>query len=483
MNGYEPYRGKLHRLGQLRAELSSGLWLDQYPLFGAPVLWKDGQNIQFTSNGVQKISGWSSAFNPLDNKPIRGMVANTVAGIQYLFYGDQNRIYRSLAGSPPEVVGTGYTGNTHGTVTRQASAWSFVTFGSWVLATNGKDAPQILQTDQFRDMDTQGILPAAEIFMLRGPHVLAFGIEGDSGRFAWCHADAPEVWLPDTDNSAGSLLIRELEGPVTACAHLADRIAVYGRNQMFLVSYVGEPFIFGVKPALDGIGAVGKQAVVSNGRMNYGLGRQGFWETDGVNVRYIDDPAIKNFVQDSMNWGQAGKTVGWHDEENNQIVWYIPTNTAEPDTRLAFDYQNRVWSKGDHGFTSAVKREVFQYPVLAQANGEVQFGSFGENADDEPLVAWVRSTAVDLGEPDLVKAISALRIGYDGDGLEYRIGVSETVNGPIHWFPFSNIKPGYEFMPVRAAGRYAYIEVRSTALGVTWELKAIDFHGRLEGTR
>lgn len=475
-------RGKINKLGSLRSPvLSSGLKLDQYEV--SDILWKDGNNIQFTPHGVRKIDGYTALLTPVGTTPVRGMTDVIVSGQQKLYFGDQTNLYQSIAGANPTSVGSGYTGSLNATATTPATSWSMVNFGSWVLATNGKDAPQIFKTTAFANLNTDSQFTTAEVFIVRGPHVVAFNTSTNDREFIWCDEDDPETWLATTSNAAGSVVIRELEGEIKAAAPLGDRIAVYGNDQMFIVSYTGAPFYFGYRPALSSIGAVSKMAVVPRGRMNYGLSRQGFWETDGVNFRYIDDPDVQQFVQDNVNWAQASKVNGFHDEGNNQIVWHVPTTTGEPDTRLAYDYIRDVWSKGDIAFTSAIPREVFQYPILAGASGGVFTGNFGSDADGSALAANAQTTAIDLGEPDMVKELTAIRVGYEGSGLRFRIGVSSTADGAVTWDGYTEVPAGFEFSPQRIAGRYFHLDFDSQDVGDSWELQAVDFHGRIGGTR
>lgn len=160
----------------------------------------------------------------------------------------------------------------------------------------------------------------AEIFITRGPHILAFNTSLNDKEFIFSDADDPDTWVTASDNLAGALTIRELKSPIRAAVPLGQSIAVYGDDQMFLVSYLANDLVFGYRPALNGIGAVSKHAVVAVGRRNFGLARQGFYVTDGAQFEYIDVP-IRKWFRDNVIGSQLSKAIAFHDEKNNNVRW------------------------------------------------------------------------------------------------------------------------------------------------------------------
>ena len=101
------------------------------------------------------------------------------------------------------------------------------------------------------------------------------------------------------------------------------------------------------------IGAVSKNAVVPVGRRNYGWSQQGFFVTDGVDFKYIDDPQVRKFIKDNVSTAHIGKVNGYHDEQNNQIRWYYPDNdgtdviAGKVDRGIIYNYQSDTWSQLD----------------------------------------------------------------------------------------------------------------------------------------
>ena len=469
-------------LGKLREEIPTGLWPDAFDL--RIPLWKTGSNIQFSELGVEKIPGHSTFFALLGTNGItRGAHQfRDTAGVQLLYFGDAARLFKWNTVSVSTEL-SGLSGIVNETVNQSATQWSIVNFGNIVLATNGVDEPQI---DTGGGMGALGAdFTTAEIFINRGPHILGFNTSINARGFVWADEDNPSDWTPATDNAAGDLIIRELQSDIIAAAMLGDRIAVYGKEQMYVVEFIGAPLYFGYKPALEGFGAISKKSVISVGRKNYGMGRDGFWVTDGADFDFIDDPAVRQFFQGDMNFAQKSKVNGWHDEKNHQVIWYYPSvgGAGEVDSSVAFDYKKGLWSIRADGRTASLERQVFDNPIVFDAAPSVFLQNFGDNADGSALVASVRSKPMDLGTPDRVKEVDAIRIGYQGTGLRARVGTQFSLDDAITFGSFFEVPAGYVFQPVRIAGRYLTIELQSQDIGDAWDVSSIDFYGRLEGER
>jgi hypothetical protein len=120
---------------------------------------------------------------------------------------------------------------------------------------------------------------------------------------------------------------------------------------------------------------------------------------------------------------------------------------------------------------------------LFEKDGGVLSGNFGSDDNGTALTASVTSTAIDLGEPDIIKELTAIRIGYKGAGLRYRLGTASTPDAAPTWGSYTETPSGFGFDPVRLAGRYIFLELQSQDVGDVWHVQAIDFHGKLAGVR
>ena len=471
-------------------------------------LWSEAENVQFTKLGVEKIKGNSLIFDTLTGEPIRGLIQWEDGVDAYVFAGTLTKLYQVdvINSTSVDVTnGAGYTllddsGSTEwdGGLTEwdnggslwdngilRATQWSMINYGSFMLATNGIDPPQIQKNRDAAFVDVIGLdVGTIEIFTKFGPHVLGFNTDVSDREFVWSDADNVDVWVAGPDNLAGQLEIRELNTAIRAAAPLAGRIAVYGEDQMFLVNYLANDLVFGYQPALDGIGAVSKHAIVPVGRFNYGLSQQGFFQTDGSTFRYIDEPAIRSWFLDNVSTGQYAKVAGWHDDENTQIRWYFPKSSADNDYCLSYNYETNTWSFITGNFSTGQERRIAGQPIAGTEDGKIVAAGVGNNdIDNTAITAYVRSKPMDMGDARVLKELDAIRIGYSGTGLRYKVGVSATENGTVTWITDKTVDKGFDVEHLRAAGRWITLEFYTTGLNQNWRLQSVEIQGRLEGTR
>ena len=359
-----------------------------------------------------------------------------------------------------------------------------ITFsGGTTPATATLTVPQI-------DFDT------LECFHRQGPHMLAFNYsKGDvdySTSFAWCSADDLDTWTAAATNTAGSLLIREAETAIRCVAQLGNGLAVYTETQMFIVNYVGQPNIFGYKVALEnGVGAVSPNSVISVGRMNYGVSRDGFFATDGASVRMIGrESGMNQYFRDNVAMSELAQIYGFENSKENEVVWGIPKGEASITEEIYYNYKTNQWGIRTSIISAYLDRGVFHEALSADSNGNLYFeGNTPNNTNPDSQIAQPVSAvtkAHDLNNADRVKEITAIRVGKEGNGSpRMSIGWSNTIDAEPTYLEKDSflIDDSFKSFPVRAAGRYIHIKVESTGASDDWTLTDLVVQGRFEGER
>lgn len=454
-----------------------GFYPDAVP--SEPFLWKDAKNVEFSGERI-KAGGQRTLALSAGVSPIRGMGAiRTQAGVQELYFGTLTNLYRSPAlGAPASVAGS-FTTPQHETVASPAGHWKFVNWGEWMLATNGSNPVQVRKgTGNFAALQQDGTTPLpfawARLMGRLGPHIVVANLPGEPNGIRWCSDDNIEDWEVLEANTAGDLTVRDVVSEFIAMEPLGDRLALYTRESLHVLSYIGAPLVFGVQPVLFGFGPWGPSAVVSIGREHFGWGPGGLWHTDGSQFAWIDDGSVKDFLAAELYSAQASKIVGYHNEPRHRIEWFYPTtSTGENDRGIAYDYLHKAWSRVDVGYSAVLERGVFQYPL-----GAVGTSVNAENSGS-PTGALLLSKPVDFGEVTAGKFVSQVRLNYTGT-LTFEVGYSEQVNGAVTWLPAQAFTGQWDRYEVNRAVHFMHFRVSGNG---PWSLAGLAVYGRPAGRR
>lgn len=475
-------------LGTFDQILGSGIWPGVHPL-RAP-FWISGKNVVFSPVGPATLGGWSAPFSSaMVNWPRGFGQIKDSTGAQKLCYGTSDKLWLWDAVSETQ-VGSGFTGIDTATVTQDATQWSIESWGTWFLATNGIDTPQVWKASG-NFVNLTGLnFTWAEIFVKRGPHVIALNTSNGQNWFEWCHEDDVEDWVPSASNTAGSLTIRELFGGIKAAVPWTDQILVAGKEQLFTIGYRGAPFYFGYRPLLNGVGAVSKHSVVVVGRKIYGLGPQGFWVSDGATFEFIDTPAIRKWFKSNVNTTQISKTCAVHDEVNRQIIWWFPTSSGEATEGVAFNYHTPSWSFLDFGRSAAAPRDAFSY-MIGGTQSEIYFHNFGQDADGNAKETELitRPLVFPVGENQpytatgIIKELEAIKAAWSGSGFRIFVRALFDTGETPAWTELTggdgDLTP---YFSDGVGGLYLQFRIFSDQVGDDWELQWLEVYGERVGT-
>jgi hypothetical protein len=456
-------------------------------------LWRDGRNVICAPEGPRKMEGWSAPLTPAAALPVRGIGQLLQSGGQRLFWGDTDSLYLwNTATVTDKSKAGGYSGNLNETVTTPASVWSMVEWGTWMVASNGVDPIQISKADaQFADLG--GTPPAtAEVLMKLGQHIVAMNTPLGPDAVEFSDESDPEDWVPVAANKAGNFLIRDMESRIIAGASLGgSKLAAYGENAMHVIQLVGAPSYIGAPGnGIRGIGAVSKKSIVTVGKMNYGFGPKGLFQTDGVSFRYIGLGRVTRTIMDELNWAQKSKVNGYHNAKHNEVIWYYPTTTGEPTKGVSYNYATNAFMFLDHGRTSSESQTVFQYPVIGAADGKIYYTNFGVDADGAAMTSYLESHPypgyTDKGNPlsKWYKWISQIELAMQtrvGTGLRLRIAqLDEPSETPVFEDTRIVADPA-EAIDVMKAARYWVLRLESDQIGDDWDLQALEILGKRLG--
>lgn len=487
------------KLLEIRGEIAAGINPDLHP--DNQVIWEDSRNVTITAAGVKKMAGWKKTHANSRSDPVRGMEQVLSGKDKLLFWGSYNRLFRLLGDIETDVSRGGlYNGQINAAGTTDATSWSMVEWGNWLVASNGIDPIQLYRHNvdsRFRDLNDGAGYNAddppafAEVLAKLGPHVIAFNTDEGGNAYEWCDKDDLSVWIPTSANAAGGNILRDFDSPIVAAKRLGDRLAIYGNDRMAIMSYLGTPFYFGAKFALKQIGAISKHSIVEDGRKNYGFGRRGFFVTDGATYTYIDDGRIRDTVFSEINWEQASKVCAFHKEARGEIIWYYPTGTnLEPNKGVVFNKLRNEWHFLDHGRTSGLELRIFDTPFTADSSGVIYQEETTGDADGSAMTAYVQSKPIAFQSPegasleDFVKYIEAIKlsiINKVGSSIKLKLGYKMDLEEDWKWWEARiQSDPKKPLFP-EISGRWFTFRLESDQLADTWELQGLTVHGTIIG--
>jgi len=384
-------------------------------------------------------------------------------------------------------TGTGLTTTITGVLGGAVTAFEITAFGSGYTDgdTNTQNTTSGFGTGFTLTVSTPDVtFTTATVLEKLGPHILAFNYKKGTDEypvsFAWCSEDDVDTWSPSSINSAGDLTIREASSSITCVRQLGNGLGVYTESELFMVNFVGAPFYFGYRPVMSsGVGAVSINSVVVVDRKNYGLSRSGLFITDGSSVQIIgEDEGINEFLID--NSAELEQVAGYHDPVNKEITWAVPISSTSPNTELYYSYRNNTFGKRTSKVSAFQEAGVFINPVSGDTRGKMYF----ENGASSAQTTSGTTRAHDLGEPDLVKELTSIRVGKRGSGTpKIEVGWAEDINGAPTYVDSFLVNKTFASVPLRTAGRYLFLRVTSNSPSDTWEISHMIVQGRTSGTR
>ena len=364
------------KIGELTGEqMLSGVFLD-LP-HRQPPIFKNAKNVLFSDRSVQPIPGQYILTAGTEGLPIRGLLSIREGSTPILFYGDDSKLYRYTISGGTTEVGIGYSNG--------GNAWSLQRWGTWVLATNGVDAPQIFKGASFDALT--GISPTfatGKIFLAYKNYVLVFNTDVNDSRVAWCTADDPENWVGALNNTSRLLDIRDTTSGFTAALIANERIFNFTLKSMHVMGFVGPPSFFSHNKVTDDIGAFGPNSVTEVAGNLFGIGPNGVWKSDGSGYTYVDEGAVHDEIFNNLNLDYAYKCVAWHDVFTKQVVFWIPgVDHTENSYGMAFNYKEGNWAPRGDARSAALESGDFSWGLLGDPSGNI----YAQSLIDSPVSA------------------------------------------------------------------------------------------------
>lgn len=342
----------------LRKWGQTGIVRDVAPFDLPPTGWSGGRNVVFLSGVARR----SAAFRTLQD--LNASVPTPTSVVSYRPSSGNDKIFAvSDDGSVFQyTAGSGMT-NVTGTFT-PSTAVSQYTAGtlSGVLYINREShVPRYLlnATGLVEDLPNWPSTYRAQIIRPYKDFLFAFGItKGASvyaSTFKWSNATLagaiPNSWDETViaNNLAGETTLAEMDSAIMDACQLRDDMIVYGRNQVWSISYTSDKtFPFAQRKVFSDGGAIGRNCAVEVNGTHYVFGSDDIYMHDGVNKKSISAGRVRMDVFSQMNRLKASRFFVAHDPVNRLLMFcYVSTDSTCSFPSTANCNRAAVYSYGD----------------------------------------------------------------------------------------------------------------------------------------
>lgn len=374
----------------ITSSVALGVYNEEVPVFA------DGSNVCIQGAGLCNYPGADLVVELPES--IECIVQHNVPNRQAVFVG-RTRAW-GYNGSSFALLGTFFQTPQRYTL---AETW-----GTQFLVTNDFEVPK------FWSLETgQGVMKGLDFktclqFIRRQPYVLALRPDGIPGRIAWCSASNIEDWVPSVTNTAGNFDIRDIPGEIKGGCRIGDNVAVYSQNTISIITYVGPPFIFSVTTPIIGFGIFGPKSVCAVDRVNYCLGPQGMFVTDGFSAETIGDAKLREWVLRTIDPNQPERIIVFRNEMLNQIEFRWNSMDGIP-RGLLFDPKTGKFSPISLPLSAASERSLFAQGFVAD-DKKVGLVSRSGSWMGNPIAMTLSTKYLDASTPEMDKLWDTVRL-------------------------------------------------------------------------
>ena len=315
-------------------------------------------------------------------------LAIKVDGTTRLFAGTGKKLYE--AGS-----------STWGDVSRAATytagstaRWRFAQQGNVSFAANGADTVQAsISSGAFSCV---GGAPVAKIVENVGKFVFAANTSSNANGIQWSALNDYTNWSASVSTQAGSDVLTQTAGEITAARAFGNTLIVYKKNSMYLGVYVGAPNVWEFNLIPGAAGALSQEVVLNIGTpenpKHLFMGEDDFYIYDGTKPVPIGENRIKQEVFGILVQSRYYASTGLHDKKNSLVYFFFPsTDSPIPDKCRVYNYKINQWGVDDRQIEATTD-------YVAAALTYDGLGALYSTYDDLPLstydLAFLGSTQI-----------------------------------------------------------------------------------------
>jgi len=396
--------------------------------------WRDANLVRWNDGSLRPVGGWDTRKSSATASVPRGLhawVDNSNASA--LAIGTHNKlIYCNASGTLSDITPSGLTsgdvdavlnvafgGGFWGTgmygITRpstgiyqEATTWALDNWGQYLLACSSKDGKIYewqLNTSVLPTALSNAPVGNNSMLVTEERFVFALGAAGNPRKVQWCDKEANTVWTPAATNEAGDFEL-QTSGQIMCGVRMRGTTLILTDTDAHIATYSGPPFVYGFERVGTACGVVSRKSVVAIDQGAFWLGANGFFTFDGSVARELKCD-VHDFIFKNISNSQISKAYAIHNSQHSEIWWfYTSENSTENDSYVTYDYKEGHWSVGLLDRTAGVDRGVFDFPIWADADGDLFNHEYGFYHGS--LTPFAESGSISIGNGDQIMKVTNL---------------------------------------------------------------------------
>ena len=223
-------------------------------------------------------------------------------------------------------------------------------------------------------------------------HLVFFGTETTIGTTAtqddmyirWSEQEDINTYAPSATNTAGTQ--RLADGTrIIAAIKGRDAIYIWTNHALFIMRFVGAPFVFSFQQVGTGCGLIGKNAAVEVDGSAYWMSENGFFRYTG---RLESLPClVEDYVYDDLNTVPRNHIFAGLNNLFGEVTWFYPGSGAASNNRsVTYNYMDStaerpVWTTSSLSRSSWSDSQVFGKPHATEYDSSATSDSTVGNTD------------------------------------------------------------------------------------------------------
>jgi len=537
---------------------AGGIISDFKPYQLQPNQWSGGINVGFTDGAVSKIEGYIEVMESCPIEPWHLGVyqehdasgKQALDGFFWIAFG-MKEIHVFNKGEWHDITRESGDYNT-----AEGSDWKVTQSGALLIATNGVDVPQLWPLDDrnrvsvdkhFIDMPSwvgentpkETDLNCQTISGFKN-HIIACNItrsfdstsvDAIQDRMVkWStqhgHYTEPATWdVVDELHDAGEYELLDTKGPIVDTLPMGQLFIIYKTDSIYMMSYVGTPYIFSFKALDPDTGIIAKGAVTEYPGGHFFVSFADCYINNGQQVMPILSGKVRDEMFDNINGDHYDRIFCVTQPHYNEIWACFPTGSSEYcDRAMVWNYKENTFTfrelpnitdaklgvspvaKNPDDITwDSIDPAVYWDALTTMKWGNIEYENvvsnlvmaspdnvklyrdrFGQNNDTNLMYSYVERTGIDFGDPSSVKHLRAVWPKIETKitkpihvytGYQMSTDLPVTWEGPYLFDPDQQSK-----VSTRTTGKFIGIRLETTE-DTTWTLSGLELEYEMAGRR